>query len=94
MKKVKMLSVVKYTKVDDQDLHISRGETQEILNVDNVIICAGQESLKDLETALLTGNQNIHVIGGANIASQLDVKMAIKKQVNWLPSYNFFFSKL
>ena len=89
-----MLSVVKYTKVDDQDLHISRGETQEILNVDNVIICAGQESLKDLETALLTANQNIHVIGGANIASQLDVKMAIKKQVNWLPSYNFFFSKL
>tara|TARA_B110000305_G_C19148642_1_gene496985 strand:- start:185 stop:448 length:264 start_codon:yes stop_codon:yes gene_type:complete len=80
MKKVKMLSVVKYTKVDDQDLHISRGETQEILNVDNVIICAGQESLKDLETALLTANQNIHVIGGANIAAQLDVKMAIKKE--------------
>ena len=74
-----MLSDVKYTKVDDQGLHISQGETQEILNLDNVIICAGQESLKDLETALLTANQNIHVIGGGNIAAQLDVKMAIKK---------------
>ena len=61
MKKVKMLSDVKYTKVDDQGLHISQGETQEILNVDNAIICAGQESLKELETTLLTANQNVHV---------------------------------
>tara|TARA_B100000767_G_C19778381_1_gene544316 strand:- start:10812 stop:12851 length:2040 start_codon:yes stop_codon:yes gene_type:complete len=79
MKKVKMLSDVKYTKVDDQGLHISHGEIQEILNVDNVIICAGQESLKELETTLLKENQNLHVIGGANIAAQLDAKMAIKE---------------
>lgn len=79
MKEVKMLADVNYTKVDDQGLHITKGETQEILDVDHIIICAGQESLKELEAGLLAANQKVHLIGGANIAAQLDAKMAIKE---------------
>ena len=79
MKEVKMLADVSYTKVDDQGLHITKGETQEILDVDHIIICAGQESLKELEAGLLAANQKVHLIGGANIAAQLDAKMAIKE---------------
>ena len=79
MKDVKMLSDVSYTKVDDRGLHITKGETQEILDVDHVIVCAGQESLKELEAGLIAANQKVHLIGGANIAAQLDAKMAIKE---------------
>ena len=74
-----MLADVSYTKVDDQGLHITKGKTQEILDVDHIIICAGQESLKELEVGLLAANQKVHLIGGANIAAQLDAKMAIKE---------------
>ncbi|MDA9245026.1 FAD-dependent oxidoreductase, partial [Flavobacteriaceae bacterium] len=79
MKEVKMLADVNYTRVDDQGLHITKGETQEILDVDHVIVCAGQESLKELEAGLIAANQKVHLIGGANIAAQLDAKMAIKE---------------
>lgn len=79
MKEVKMLADVSYEKVDDQGLHIKVGEEQQLLNVDHVIICAGQVSLKELEAGLSSAGQNVHLIGGANIAAQLDAKMAIKE---------------
>lgn len=79
MKNVKMLADVNYEKVDDQGLHIRIGETAEILDVDHVVVCAGQVSLKELEADLLTAKQRVHLIGGANIAAQLDAKMAIKE---------------
>ena len=79
MKEVKMLADVSYEKIDDQGLHIKVGEEQQILDVDHVIICAGQVSLKELETGLSAAGQNVHLIGGANIAAQLDAKMAIKE---------------
>ena len=79
MKEVKMLADVSYEKVDDQGLHIKVGEEQQILDVDHVIICAGQVSLKELEAGLSSVGQNVHLIGGANIAAQLDAKMAIKE---------------
>ena len=79
MKEVKMLADVSYEKIDDQGLHIKVGEEQQILDVDHVIICAGQVSLKELETGLSAAGQNVHLIGGANIAVQLDAKMAIKE---------------
>ena len=79
MKEVKMLADVSYEKIDDQGLHIKVGEEQQILDVDHVIICAGQVSLKELETGLTAAGQNVHLIGGANIAAQLDAKMAIKE---------------
>ena len=79
MKEVKMLADVSYEKIDDQGLHIKVGEEQQILDVDHVIICAGQVSLKELEAGLSDAGQNVHLIGGANIAVQLDAKMAIKE---------------
>ncbi|MEL0225150.1 MAG: NADPH-dependent 2,4-dienoyl-CoA reductase [Flavobacteriaceae bacterium] len=79
MKEVKMLADVSYEKIDDQGLHIKVGEEQQILDVDHVIICAGQVSLKELEAGLTAAGQNVHLIGGAKIAAQLDAKMAIKE---------------
>ncbi|MEL0300649.1 MAG: NADPH-dependent 2,4-dienoyl-CoA reductase [Flavobacteriaceae bacterium] len=79
MKEVKMLADVSYEKIDDQGLHIKVGEEQQILDVDHVIICAGQVSLKELEAGLTAAGQNVHLVGGANIAAQLDAKMAIKE---------------
>jgi len=79
MKQVHMLSDVSYDKIDDAGLHITVGETSQILEVDHVVVCAGQESLKELKEGLEAKNQEVHVIGGANIAAQLDAKMAIKE---------------
>jgi 2,4-dienoyl-CoA reductase (NADPH2) len=79
MKEVKMMADVSYEKIDDKGLHIKVGEEQQILDVDHVIICAGQVSLKELEAGLSAAGQNVHLIGGANIAAQLDAKMAIKE---------------
>ena len=79
MKQVTMLSDVSYDKVDDQGLHITVGENPQLLAVDHVVICAGKESLRDLAEGLSAANQNVHLIGGAQIAAQLDAKMAIKQ---------------
>ncbi|NRB41858.1 MAG: NADPH-dependent 2,4-dienoyl-CoA reductase, partial [Pseudomonadales bacterium] len=71
---VKMLNNCEYHKIDDQGLHLSiNGETQ-ILDVDNIIICAGQEPLRELIEDL---NKPYHLIGGADVATELDAKRAI-----------------
>lgn len=75
---VHMLKGVTYEKIDDRGLHISREqEGSEILDVDSIIICAGQDSLRDLEEPLMTAGVNLHIIGGADEASELDAKRAI-----------------
>jgi len=76
MKGVKMLAGVSYQKIDDEGLHILvDGETQ-VLEVDNVIICAGQEPHRPLVEGL---EKSYHLIGGADIATELDAKRAIKQ---------------
>lgn len=76
-KKVKMIGEVAYQKIDDQGLHITvKGEPQ-VLEVDNIVICAGQESVKDLFTSLQDAGMNVHIIGGADEARELDAKRAI-----------------
>ena len=79
MKKVNMLAEVTYQKMDDQGLHITVGVKEKILDVDNVIICAGQEPLNELHAGLVAAGQSVHLIGGANIAKELDAKKAIKE---------------
>ena len=74
---VQFINEVQYTKIDDQGLHYSRGDQSKILEVDNVIICAGQTPLKELYTALESSGKSIHIIGGADIADELDAKRAI-----------------
>ncbi len=79
MKQVKMLQQVSYDKVDDAGLHITVGDEQQVLPVDHVIICAGQEPLNDLYEALFASGETVHIIGGAHNASGLDAKRAIKE---------------
>ncbi|MCB0522281.1 MAG: NADPH-dependent 2,4-dienoyl-CoA reductase [Lewinellaceae bacterium] len=79
MKKVKMLGEVQYRKVDDEGLHILHEGKEKVLKVDNVIICAGQNSRTDLVAPLLEKGFAVHVIGGAKLAAELDAKRAIKE---------------
>ena len=79
-KQVQMLNSVDYLKIDDQGLHIrvAQGEPQ-VLAVDNVIICAGQDPLRELHEGLLAAGQSVHLIGGADVAAELDAKRAINQ---------------
>lgn len=78
-KKVQFINEVQYTKIDDKGLHYTQGEEQKILEVDNVIICAGQVPFKELVAPLEEKGIKIHVIGGADFASELDAKRAINQ---------------
>lgn len=81
MRGVTMLNSVQYLKIDDQGLHIRRGNEQQCLEVDNVIICAGQEPLKTLHQPLQAMGKSVHIIGGADIAAELDARRAIAQGV-------------
>lgn len=76
---VQMIAGVSYEKVDDQGLHIMVGDKPRVLEVDNVIVCAGQEPLRDLEKSLQQEGITVHVIGGADVAAELDAKRAIRQ---------------
>ena len=83
---VAMLAGVTYDKIDDQGLHITVGGEQRLLAVDNVVICAGQDSLTELMPPvgkdgkpLLPGGPRFHKIGGAALAAELDAKRAIRE---------------
>ncbi|MBK9072616.1 MAG: NADPH-dependent 2,4-dienoyl-CoA reductase [Myxococcales bacterium] len=79
-KGVQMLGGVNYEKIDDQGLWISLGEERrerQCLAVDNVVLCAGQESLTALAGPLQARGVPVHIIGGAKLASELDAKRAI-----------------
>jgi len=76
-KNVQMLNNVQYDKIDDRGLHITINKTPELLEVDNIIICAGQLSNNSLFDPLKAKNINVHLIGGADFASELDAKRAI-----------------
>ncbi|MFC4160369.1 oxidoreductase [Chitinimonas lacunae] len=77
MKQVEMLSGVSYDKIDDEGLHISIKGQPQLLPVDNVVICAGQEPLRELEDGLNARGIKVHLIGGADVAAELDAKRAI-----------------
>lgn len=79
---VKMMGGVEYLKVDDLGLHIRVGGEEQVLDVDNVILCAGQESVRDLLPTDSEGkitDKRFHVIGGARMAGEVDAKRAIKE---------------
>ncbi len=79
MKGVKHMANVTYLKVDDAGFHVSIKDEVQILPVDHVVICAGQEPLRDLHQGLLDAGQKVHLVGGADVAAQLDAKRAIKQ---------------
>ncbi|RME90106.1 MAG: NADPH-dependent 2,4-dienoyl-CoA reductase [Candidatus Hydrogenedentota bacterium] len=76
---VEMISNVTYKKIDDKGLHIEVKGKPQVLEVDNVVICAGQLSVTDLQQDLEKENIPVHVIGGALEAAELDAKRAIKQ---------------
>jgi len=81
-KGVHQLSGVNYERVDDDGLHISFGSDHSeprLLAVDNVVICAGQESVRDLADGLRRTGVEPHVIGGADVAAEIDAKRAIRQ---------------
>lgn len=83
-KQVEMLRAVAYERIDDAGLHIAVGEKnpeRRVLSVDNVVICAGQDSRRGLydELAAHQSAPPIHLIGGADLAAELDAKRAIKQ---------------
>jgi 2,4-dienoyl-CoA reductase (NADPH2) len=81
-KGVEQISGVNYERIDDDGLHITFGEKRErprTIAVDTVVICAGQESVRDLEAGLTDAGVAVHVIGGADVAGELDAKRAIEQ---------------
>ena len=76
-KGVTMINGVSYQKIDDVGLHITVGDEPRILEVDNVIVCAGQESLRALQAPLEEANILVSLVGGADLAVELDAKRAI-----------------
>ena len=81
-KRVQQLSGVNYERIDDQGLHISFGTDRSrpsLLAADSVVICAGQESVRDLEEGLRSNGIDPHIIGGAALAAELDAERAIRQ---------------
>ncbi len=76
---VRMLGNVNYESIDDNGLHISIDGERQLLEVDHIVICAGQVSNRDLEQVLKERGLSPHVIGGAKKASELDAKYAIRE---------------
>jgi 2,4-dienoyl-CoA reductase (NADPH2) len=78
-KRVEMISGAEYLKIDDAGLHVRIDGADRLIEVDNVVICAGQEPLRALADELAALGKTAHVIGGADVASELDAKRAIKQ---------------
>ncbi len=82
MKDVKMMGGVNYERIDESGLHVSFGEAREnptLIEADSVVLCAGQESARSLATEI--NGPEIHIIGGADVAAELDAKRAIDQGV-------------
>lgn len=74
-RKVEMLAGCEYQRIDDDGLHLLVGGEPQLLDVDNVIICAGQEPQRALADSITS--KPVHLIGGADVAAELDAKRAI-----------------
>ncbi|ALH96186.1 FAD-dependent oxidoreductase [Acinetobacter equi] len=78
-REVKMLAGVQYNKIDDQGLHILVNDQEKCLEVDHIIICAGQEPYLAMYEELIEHGCKVHLIGGAKEAGELDAKRAIRQ---------------
>lgn len=74
---VEMWGGIEYVRIDDDGLHILRDGKPQRLAVDNVILCAGQEPQRALEAELRAQGKPLHIIGGADVAQELDARRAI-----------------
>lgn len=82
MKEVEMLGNVNYEQICDVGINLSYGADREdpaLLEVDTIVLCAGQESLRALQEPLEATGMKVHVVGGADVAAELDAKRAINQ---------------
>jgi 2,4-dienoyl-CoA reductase (NADPH2) len=80
MKRVEMIGSVNYERIDERGLHVSFGESHEkptLIEVDTIVLCAGQEPERSLAEPLRAKGLSVHLIGGADVAAELDAKRAI-----------------
>jgi 2,4-dienoyl-CoA reductase (NADPH2) len=81
-REVEMLASVNYEGIDERGLSVSFGPERKrprLLEVDTVVLCAGQEPLRELEAPLRAAGVTVHLVGGADVASELDAKRAIEQ---------------
>ncbi|SFY44100.1 NADPH-dependent 2,4-dienoyl-CoA reductase [Streptomyces atratus] len=76
---VTMIAGAAYDRIDDQGLHLTVDGEQHVLPVDTIVVCAGQEPRRDLYEELLAAGRTAHLIGGADVAAELDAKRAIRQ---------------
>ena len=76
---VQMWNEVEYLKIDDAGLHINVKGQAQVLEVENIILCAGQEPMRVLYAPLVAAGLKVHLIGGAKEAAELDAKRAIEE---------------
>lgn len=79
MKKVNMLNGVSYQKIDEKGIHITRNEKSQYIKADTIIVCAGQVSVNELHTELITKGKTPHLIGGGKLAKKIDAQRAIRE---------------
>jgi len=80
MKRVEMIGGVNYERITRGGLFVSHGEGRkdgQLIECDTVVLCAGQEPLRELQAPLLAAGVKVHLIGGADEAAELDAKRAI-----------------
>ena len=76
---VTMVPGVQYDLIDDAGLHVTVEGTSQVLEVDTIVLCTGQEPRRDLYEELSAAGHSVHLIGGADVAAELDAKRAIKQ---------------
>ncbi|WP_042177188.1 NADPH-dependent 2,4-dienoyl-CoA reductase [Streptomyces sp. NBRC 110035] len=76
---VTMVSGVRYDRIDDAGLHVTVDGESTVLEVDTIVLCTGQEPRRDLYEELVAAGRPVHLIGGADVAAELDAKRAIKQ---------------
>ena len=76
---VRMIGGVEYDRIDDAGLHIRVDGESRVLDVDTIVICAGQEPQRELVDALVAAKISHRLIGGADMATELDARRAIEQ---------------
>ncbi|MDQ0694379.1 MULTISPECIES: NADPH-dependent 2,4-dienoyl-CoA reductase [unclassified Streptomyces] len=76
---VEMIAGASYDLIDDEGLHLTVDGERRVLPVDTVVLCAGQEPRRELYEELRAGAVPVHLIGGADVAAELDAKRAIRQ---------------
>lgn len=76
---VTMVPGVRYDRIDDAGLHLTVDGESTVLEVDTIVLCTGQEPRRDLYEELVSAGCSVHLIGGADVAAELDAKRAIKQ---------------